>query len=92
MRRGEERRENEINICWTFLTSVRTEIEADILIGLLELDNIPIKKNYPGMGNLRASYGLINGVEIYVPKDLIFQAKEILSTIDKNDFEDFPKE
>lgn len=63
---------------WVFLTSVATEFEADILIGLLELENIPTKKIYPGIGNLKATYGLMSGVEIYVPKDLILLAKDLI--------------
>lgn len=63
---------------WIFLTSVATEIEADIVIGLLEQENIAVKKIYPGIGNLKATYGLMSGVEIYVPKDLILQAKDLL--------------
>lgn len=80
---------------WVFLTSVATEIEADILIGLLEQENFPAKKIYPGIGNLKATYGLMSGVEIYVPKDLIIQAKELLASSteaslfsERDDYED----
>ena len=73
---------------WTFLKGVATEIEADILIGLLEQENIPVRKHYPGIGNLKASYGLLNGVELYVPDVLILQAKELIASIPTNDFED----
>lgn len=65
---------------WAFLTCVITEVEADIVIGLLEQEHIPALKAFPGIGNLRATYGIINGVEIYVPKEQVRQAKEILST------------
>lgn len=65
---------------WVFLSSVTTEIEADILIGLLEQENIPARKIYPGIGNLKATYGLISGVEIYVQNDHILQAKAILDS------------
>lgn len=64
---------------WVYLTSVMTEVEADIVIGLLEQEHIPAQKAFPGIGNLKATYGLINGVEIYVPKEQAMQAKEILS-------------
>lgn len=64
---------------WDLLISVTTEIEADILIGLLEQENIPSRKIYPGIGNLKASYGLMSGVDVYVPNQLILQAKELLS-------------
>lgn len=70
---------------WVFLTNVLTEVEADIIFGLLEQEGIPAQKAYPGVGNLKAAYGLINGVEIYVPKDYVEQAKDILSA-DKQEF------
>ncbi|AFM00612.1 hypothetical protein Desde_2267 [Desulfitobacterium dehalogenans ATCC 51507] len=64
---------------WVFLTNVTTEVEADIIIGLLEQEGILAQKAYPGAGNLKVTYGLINGVEIYVPEERAKQAKEILS-------------
>ena len=64
---------------WVFLTSVFSEVEADIIIGLLEQEGIPAKKAYPGAGNLKSTYGLINGVEVYVSEDDAQQAKEILN-------------
>lgn len=63
---------------WTFLINVTTDIEADILIGLLEQENIPAKKIYPGIGNLKATYGLMSGVDVYVPDNMILQAKDLL--------------
>jgi hypothetical protein len=65
---------------WAFLISVTTDVEADILSGLLEQENIPAKKLYPGIGNLKATYGLISGVDVYVPDNLILQAKAILES------------
>ncbi|ACL20837.1 hypothetical protein DesLBE_0541 [Desulfitobacterium sp. LBE] len=64
---------------WVFLTNVTTEVEADIVIGLLEQGHIPAQKAYPGLGNLKAAYGIVNGVEIYVPEDCLKHAKEILA-------------
>lgn len=63
---------------WVLLANVTTEVEADIISGLLMDADIPIRKAYPGVGNLKAAYGLINGVEIYVPLELIEQAKAII--------------
>ena len=65
---------------WTFLINVTTDIEADILIGLLEQENIPSKKIYPGIGNLKATYGLMSGVDVYVPNNKILQAKDLLGS------------
>ena len=65
---------------WVFLTSVATEIEADILLGLLEQENIPVRKVFPGIGNLKATYGLMSGVEVYVPEEQIRQAKILLNS------------
>lgn len=81
------RREEGIRAMWVFLTSVSTEIEADILIGLLEQESFPTQKIYPGIGNLKATYGLMSGVDIYVPKDLLLQAKDlIVSSLEASSF------
>ncbi|SHN84464.1 hypothetical protein SAMN02745215_04246 [Desulfitobacterium chlororespirans DSM 11544] len=61
------------------MTNVTTEVEADIVSGLLEQGHIPAQKAYPGLGNLKAAYGIVNGVEIYVPEDCLKHAKEILA-------------
>jgi hypothetical protein len=66
---------------WSFLTSVATEIEADILLGLLDQEKIPVRKVYPGIGNLKATYGLLNGVELYVPESQLQLAKILLNSI-----------
>lgn len=63
---------------WSFLIGTGTEIEADILIALLEQENIPAQKHFPGIGNLKATYGLISGVGIYVPEHLLAQAQELI--------------
>lgn len=75
---------------WAFLKSVASEIEADIIIALLGQENIPVKKHYPGIGNLKTTYGIMNGVDLYVPKNQLLQAKERLSLIpDPNSVEFF---
>lgn len=63
---------------WTYLISVNSDIEADVIIGLLEEANIPTEKKDPG--GLKASYGIINGIEVWVPSELLEQAQELLTT------------
>jgi len=56
---------------WSYLWSVTQEIEADIIIGLLNEERIPGTKQYPEpAGFLKKAYGLSTGVDIYVPTDL----------------------
>ena len=64
---------------WALVTYVDSEFEADVVIGLLEQEGIPTKKAYPGISNLRDSYGLVKGVEIYVPEECSQLAKEIIN-------------
>lgn len=67
---------------WCFLISVNSEIEADIINGLLEEAKIPTQKKYPG--GLKASYGIINGVEVWVPSDSLEQAQGLLTELPPN--------
>ncbi|HVJ48581.1 DUF2007 domain-containing protein [Desulfitobacterium sp.] len=66
---------------WSYLITVNSDIEADIINGLLEEAQIQIQKKYPGSGNLRASYGIINGVELWVPSEDLEEARELLTTL-----------
>jgi len=63
---------------WVLLANVATEMEADIILGLLEGEGVPAWKDYPGIGDLKPSFGLLNGVDIYVPEDCSQTAQEIL--------------
>lgn len=67
---------------WSYLICVNSEIEADIITGLLDEAQIPTQKKYPG--GLKASYGIINGVEVWVPSDSLEQAQELLITPPQN--------
>lgn len=63
---------------WSFLITVNSEIEADIIIGLLEDARIPTQKRDPG--GLKASYGIVNGIEIWVPSESKEHAQELIKT------------
>lgn len=64
---------------WSFLITVNSEIEADIIIGLLDEGRIPTRKKDPG--GLKASYGISNGIEIWVPCESLEQAHDLLKTL-----------
>ncbi|AHF06885.1 putative signal transducing protein [Desulfitobacterium metallireducens] len=64
---------------WSFLVSVNSEMEADIINGILEEANIPTQKKYPG--DLKASYGIINGVEVWVPSNSLELAQALLAAL-----------
>ena len=63
------------------LCSVSDEIEADIVVSLLESCDIPVIKKRTGAGEYLQIYmGMsIYGANIFVPSKLLTQAKEILS-------------
>lgn len=64
---------------WALVTYVDSEFEANVVVGLLEQEGIPTKKTYPGISSLKESYGLVKGVEIYVPEECIQLAKELIN-------------
>lgn len=66
---------------WTYLCGVGQDLEADIIIGLLEAQNIPAFKRYPGAGEfMKIAYGLTSGVDIFVPGQYLDNAKDLLQT------------
>ena len=53
---------------WSYLCGVTQDLEADIIIGLLNEESIPAIKQYPEAGAfLKIAYGLTTGVDLYVP-------------------------
>ncbi|EGW41595.1 hypothetical protein [Desulfosporosinus sp. OT] len=55
---------------WSYLCGVTQDLEADIIIGLLNEDSIPAIKQYPEAGAfLKIAYGLTTGVDLYVPTE-----------------------
>lgn len=62
---------------WSYLICVDNDFEADLICGLLEDAQIPFEKKYPG--GLKASYGIINGVEVWVPGHCLEHARALLT-------------
>ncbi|HEY8909329.1 MAG TPA: hypothetical protein VIM51_03480 [Desulfosporosinus sp.] len=53
---------------WSYLCGVTQDLEADIIIGLLNEESITAIKQYPDAGAfLKIAYGLTTGVDLYVP-------------------------
>ncbi|WP_240985298.1 putative signal transducing protein [Acididesulfobacillus acetoxydans] len=80
---------------WVLVYGVAQEVEADIVLGLLQEEGIPALKRYPGAGQfLKLAYGLTSGVDIYVPVSQAARAKLLLAGgIKENGFpEDGPAE
>jgi|GEM_PF-4922010 len=64
---------------WSYLQSVTQDIEADIIIGLLNEADIPTLKQYPEAGAfLKIAYGLTTGVDLYVPTSLYEAALQLI--------------
>lgn len=68
---------------WSLLISVNTEVEADIIKGLLDQSQILVQKKYP-LGSLKDSYGIVNGVELWVPAAEIDQARTLINPLIQN--------
>ncbi len=67
----------EVN--WSFLAEVFNEVEADIVCGLLESEEIPVKKEYTGpFPGLKVIFGQENGFSIMVPADHLQKAKKLI--------------
>lgn len=65
---------------WSLLISVCTEVEADIIKGLLDQSQILVQKKYP-LGSLKDSYGIVNGVELWVPAAELDQARALINPL-----------
>lgn len=64
---------------WVFLQSVLNDVEADIITGWLETNEVPTMRRYPGYSSLAKIYtGSSFGVEIYVPAHLVEKACDLL--------------
>ncbi|MHB8125832.1 MAG: putative signal transducing protein [Desulfitobacteriaceae bacterium] len=77
---------------FVYLCGVPRDPEADIIIGLLESQGIPVSKLYPESGQfLKTAFGLTSGVDLYVPKEHLAAAKQLLETASP-DLEEEPQE
>jgi hypothetical protein len=63
-----------------FLVSTGSSVEAEMIEGLLNADEIPVLKKYGDGGDYLKIYlgGVTSGVDLYVPSHLLVKAKEIL--------------
>lgn len=64
---------------WQHFLYIFNETEADIVMGLLETEGIPVLKMYKGMGIFHKVYtGKVTGVDLYVPREKLQQARQLL--------------
>lgn len=81
---------------WSFLCGVTKDLEADIIIGLLNEESIPAIKQYPDPGSfLKIAYGISTEVDLYVPTisletahQLIQESLAVFPDDNYNDFEE----
>jgi hypothetical protein len=73
---------------WAFVARVQGDLQAEILRGLLEAQDIPVLLSREGAGR---AYGLTVGplgeVEIMVPDRYVVEAKSILELYESGDLE-----
>lgn len=69
------------------LTSADTNINAELILGVLRNNNIPCYSKDPGIGGYMSIYMgySIYGKDIYVDKEDYERARELLKTFDKAD-------
>lgn len=65
---------------WAFLVNMEDRMRADIFQSILQSENIPVIRQYPGWGRL---HNVIlghapGGVEFYVPKETMEDARLLL--------------
>ena len=67
----------------SFLAMANDEMEAEIIISLLDSFSIPAVKQYAGMSGLMTIYlgggNSMGGIEIFVPEAMLQQAEEVLA-------------
>lgn len=73
---------------WEVAEEVQGELQAELLRGLLEAQGIPTKLNQEGAGR---AYGLgigpLGTVQIMVPEDLLYRARQVLADYYSGAFE-----
>lgn len=64
---------------WVFLLQASNEIEADIVLSLLQHSGVPAKKMYrSAAAGLRTVMGQALDVDLYVPSELLREAHRVL--------------
>jgi len=76
---------------WQYLLTVTHDMEAAFIASFLDTENIPVYKKPIGIGAyLQVVTGGTNfGIKIYVPKDCLERAKEIIEAFRATELSDF---
>lgn len=70
---------------WTKLADALNEMEATMIIGLLENEGIPTRKKYSGINQyLKIVMGPVVALEIWVPADREEEARNIIEAFAAN--------
>ena len=78
---------------WVMVDQVQGQLQAEILRGLLEAQGIMVWVNAPGAAHAYAlSVGTLGTVELLVPSSFVDQARQILESYYRGDFEDMELE
>lgn len=85
---------NDMEKNFVHLIQVYNDVEADIVVGLLNEYNIPSIKKYKGnKGFMKVIMGTALGVDIFVKAQDFETAKEIIESVDLSEIQsDFPYE
>jgi hypothetical protein len=80
---------------WTFIVRVQGDLQAELLRGLLEAQEIPVLLSREGAGKAYGfTVGPLGGVDILVPDKFVQSAKSILKMYQGGEFEtlEFPED
>jgi len=71
------------NSGWVTIFSSSNHLHANMVKGLLESHDIPVRLVDEHMGSLQAGYAIVvGGIKVEVPSDAVADAKELLSQVE----------
>lgn len=87
--RAKDDRETKPDGKWVLLTTVKNDIEFEMIKDILEMGNIPAVRNVKGVdGFVQIILGVpIAGIDVLVPEDRLEEAVQILEARTEEDFE-----
>lgn len=75
---------------WVIATTIAGQMKAEIIRGLLEAQGVPavLLQESAGQYAYPVTFGKLAKVEIYVPGDLLYRARQILNDYEAGAFQE----
>jgi hypothetical protein len=75
---------------WVTLTTVQGELQAELLKGLLEAQEIPVQLSQEGVARVYGfTFGPLAEVDFLVPEKWLTAAKEVIQAYEAGEFEEW---